>query len=540
MADKSSKADLNIYLAKPEVKNTDDIVKNHIALKSFNLEISGITPCILFFKNTYSNPPRWARFFAPNVAATEFGQNSSTGALLYAKVGEAIFILTFGQGHHLVDSANIEMNFGLKAALNLLDVTSLRSIDKSSFEQYPTQTREQTGIATELQYFGVNIERDLLRAITGKPNDEKYGSRISGMDALKLSIEVKLKDLADLLKRVLAAYNDNAYKKGAFAWVDHISEVKDKAHHKMLDDELLNRINSGYFDRIWLSVPEIIDWNRVVGFKYSSGTSSPRYYDIRISDFLETFKGMSPDALDLRLRKIYCVDSEDLVVYERPAYRFVYAEVNYQSDVYVLNNGKWYKISSSFAEHVNSFFASVPKYAKLLPVYDDETEGSYNERVAKCDADSFALLDKKNISVTGAAAPVEPCDLFRDGNEFIHVKRYGGSSVLSHLFNQGLVSGELFQMDSEFRKLLNSKLPAKFKLSNPNNRPKINDYHVVFAIISESDEKDLSIPFFSKISLRHVMTRLQAIGFVVTVAKIFVDETKKKIKRYAPNRRGRK
>jgi uncharacterized protein (TIGR04141 family) len=280
VADKSSKADLNIYLAKPEVQNAADIVKNLIALKSFDLAISGISPCTLFVKNTYSNSPRWARFFAPTVAANEFGRNSSTGALLYAKVGKAIFILTFGQGHHLVDSAKVEMNFGLKAALNLLDVASIRSIDKSSFEQHPTQTREQTGVATELQYFGLNIERDLLRAIPGKPNDGKYGKRISGMDALKLSVEVEFKDLADLLKRVLTAHNDNAYKKGVFAWLDHIGEVKDKALHEILDVEILNRITSANFERVWLSVPEIIDWDRVVGFKYSSAASSPRYYDI--------------------------------------------------------------------------------------------------------------------------------------------------------------------------------------------------------------------------------------------------------------------
>jgi uncharacterized protein (TIGR04141 family) len=537
MVDKSSKADFNIYLAKPEVKNASDIVKNLSALKSFDLEISGISPCTLFIKNTYSNSPRWAKFFIPNVTATEFGRNSSTGALLYANVGEAIFILTFGQGHHLVDSANIEINFGLKTALNLLDAKSIRSIDKSSFEQHPTQTREQTGVATELQYFGLNIERDLLRAITGKPNDEKYGMRISGMDALKLSVEVKLEDLAHLLEHVLEAYNANAYKKGAFAWVDHIGEVKDKTLHEILDVELLNRINSGNFKRIWLSVPEIIDWDRVVGFKYASAVSSPRHFDISIPDFLETFKGKTLDAQNLRHRKILCVDSEDIVVYERPAYRFIYAEINFQSDVYVLNNGKWYKVNFKFAEQVNNFFTRVTKYAKSLPIYNDETEGDYNKRVARSDPDSFILLDKKNIHVTGAAAPVEPCDLLRNGNEFIHVKRYGGSSVLSHLFNQGLVSGELFQMEPEFRKLLNSKLPAKFKIANSDKRPNINDYHVVFAIISESDEKDLSVPFFSKISLRHVMTRLQAIGFIVTVAKISVEEMKKKTKKYAPQKR---
>lgn len=526
------KADLNIYLAKPEVNNASDILKNLGSLKSFELEISGISLCTLFVKKSYSNTPRWVKFFGSMVAPDEFGQNASTGAVLFAVIENEIFILTFGQGHHVVDSANIEMNFGLKVALNLMESSSIRSIDKSSFEQYPTQTREQTGIATDVQYFGINIERDLLRALTGKPKDEKYGTRISGMDALKLSIEVELKDLADILKRVSSAHKDNTYKNGAFAWVDHIAEVKEKTLQENLTTEIVNRINSGDSERVWLSVPEIIDWNRVVGFKYSSAASAPRHYDIRIIDLLETLKGKPLDLNSLLKRNIYCVDSDDIVVYEKPVYRFIYAEIQFQSDIYVLNNGKWYKVSSSYAEQINNFYASVPKYTKSLPDYNDETEGDYNERIAKNDPNSFVLLDKKNIRISGASSPVEPCDLYRTGNEFIHVKRYGGSSVLSHLFNQGLTSGEQFQMEPEFRKLLNDKLPDNFKIKNPDNWPNRNEYHVVFAVISESEEENLSIPFFSKISLRHVITRLQTIGFSVTVAKISVNEVKKKTKKY--------
>ena len=528
MPDKPSKADLNIYLAKSEVQNSADIIKSLSDLKEIPLNVSGISPCTLYIKKNFSKSPRWANFFAPVVPTKEFGFNSSTGAVLYAKVGKEIFILTFGQGHHMVDSEKTEMNFGLMASLNLLDTKNIRSIDKSSFEQHPTQTREQTGLATELQYFGVNIENDLLRAITGKPKDEIFGKRISGKDASKLSVEIELKGLPDLLKSLKKAFKDTSYKKGPFAWIDHIGEVKEKALHNFLDDKIIERVNSGNFDRVWLSVPEIIDWDQVVGFKYSHSASAPRYFDIRLSDFVKPFNGMNLNIQNLKNRRILCVDSSDFPVYEKSVYRFVYAEVNYQSNQYVLNNGKWYKISSSFAEQVNKFFAQVPPYKKSLPEFNDNTEGDYNERVAKNDSKSFVLMDNNLIKVPEAASPVEPCDLFRNGNEFIHVKRYGGSSVLSHLFNQGLVSGELFQMDPEFRKILNSKLPSKFKLKDPKGTPKTKDYHVVFAIISESDDKDLSIPFFSKISLRHVFNRLKAIGFDVTVAKISVEEMKKK------------
>jgi len=56
---------------------------------------------------------------------------------------------------------------------------------------------------------------------------------------------------------------------------------------------------------------------------------------------------------------------------------------------------------------------------------------------------------------------------------------------------------------------------------------------VIFAIVSESDEENVSIPFFSRISLKHAIARLQAIGFVVSIAKISVDATKKITKKYA-------
>jgi len=53
---------------------------------------------------------------------------------------------------------------------------------------------------------------------------------------------------------------------------------------------------------------------------------------------------------------------------------------------------------------------------------------------------------------------VEFCDLFGLNKEIVHIKRYTGSSELSHLFQQGVVSAELFLHEPEFRKLVNDKL----------------------------------------------------------------------------------
>jgi uncharacterized protein (TIGR04141 family) len=117
----------------------------------------------------------------------------------------------------------------------------------------------------------------------------------------------------------------------------------------------------------------------------------------------------------------------------------------------------------------------------------------------------------------------------------IHVKRYGGSGVLSHLFNQGLVSGELFQREIQYRKKFNEKLPSSLMIDSIERRPNRGEYTIVYAVISEQGE-GLDIPFFSKISMKHAVNRLEAFGFNVRLAKIPVSEIRKKTKICPPRK----
>lgn len=527
------KTDFSVYLAKEGIDDPVQPVKQPESLKRFDLELTHDCHAVLFVRHATKNPPRWSPFFQGFVDLAEFGQNSSTGAVLSLPVGERIVLVTFGQGWHCVDSMYIESNFGLKVALNALDPKSIRSIDRSSLEAQPRQLREQSGRATEIQYFGIDIERDLLRAVTGTPKADGLGSRISGMDAVRLSLEVDLVALPETLENILVAYRSDEYKSGPFSWIDHIGQIRDRALCAELDHNLLAKLNAKEFDAIWLNVPEIIDWNRVAGFRYSMSRRAPRVYDIRIPEFLEFLNKDEITLTDLTRRKIACVDSEDLPVLERPAYQFVYAELATDDGIYLLNNGKWYRVQDDYVATVNASFAAISPYDGKLPEYADETEGDYNKRVAAANADEFVLLDTDLVYLPGAASPVEACDLYRKNREFIHVKRYGGSSVLSHLFNQGLVSGELFQMDNRYRELVDEKLPVDQKIDNTSKRPGPHEYRIVYAVISESDDP-LVIPFFSKISLKHCMSRLEAMGFDVMLAKVSVAEKTKRLKKYAP------
>ena len=101
----------------------------------------------------------------------------------------------------------------------------------------------------------------------------------------------------------------------------------------------------------------------------------------------------------------------------------------------------------------------------------------------------------------------------------IHVKKYGGSSVLSHLYQQGVVSGELFISSNRFRNEVNSRLSDDYKLDNVDNRPNTAEYEICYAIMRDVPG-DLHIPFFSKVVMKNAVKRLQAFGYKVTKKKI--------------------
>lgn len=136
-----------------------------------------------------------------------------------------------------------------------------------------------------------------------------------------------------------------------------------------------------------------------------------------------------------------------------------------------------------------------------------EHENEYNERVAS-KLSGTCCMDRKNITFGDTHGQIEFCDLLTDDKKIIHVKRYGASRVLSHLFSQGLVSGDLFLSDPDFRNKVRAILPASHKTIVPISNPDPTDYTIVYAVISRSNRL-IDIPFFSKVNLRNVMKRLK-------------------------------
>ena len=178
-------------------------------------------------------------------------------------------------------------------------------------------------------------------------------------------------------------------------------------------------------------------------------------------------------------------------------------------------------MTRDFVAEVNSAYHRIPTYSGALPEYNDDSETSYNKRVAESDPDQFALMDCKTVSYGGSRGGIEFCDLYTRQGDLIHVKRYGNSSVLSHLFSQGLISGELCQTVPGFRQSVNKELPVDFRLPDPNIRPTQGQYQIVFAVVSDVPG-DLTLPFFSRLNMKHAVRRLGGYGFKCRKGQLLV------------------
>ena len=522
---------LSIFLIKKDL-DEEDFISNYNSLDQYTIKDNQKIIGDLFIKKPKFNSPSWTKFFSEYLDRSVFGKTSALSALLIVKTSGRVFAIPFGQGgRFLLEAECYEERFGLLVTLNSIGENKIRSIDKKTFDALATHTSVQTSQDASPQDFGLDIEKDLVSGVTGSPEDISLGNRLSGMDSLHVSLKISIEELSKTLSSYYKQYRSKNYQKN-FKWIDQITEIKSTPLIEELNKILIGEINANNFERCWMAAPLIINWHMVDGFRYGFRKKNPKHYDIHLSEFLsELFFEQEITLKQLLGKKIYCIGDDDQIMHEWTAFKCIYCELDYNNNSYLLSSGKWYKVTKDFVNEVNEYFKQIPTYERTLPNYKDANETKYNIRVSK-ESEDLALMDRDFISFGGGYNKLEFCDLYSAQKDIIHVKRYGGAGNFSHLFSQGTVSGELFGLEPKFRDLVNQKLPSTHKINNCSTRPARDEYRIIFAIISDADESELTIPFFSRLNLRTATRRLTGYGYRVAKTKISVDKTISKLQRH--------
>jgi uncharacterized protein (TIGR04141 family) len=511
---------LTIYLIKPGNARAECLSKTR-KMTEHSFTLSDATEGSVFTDSIPPHEPKWVGLLAAVVPSFPILQTSNASAVLFLGSGNRLFALTFGYGRSLLIPGSWDEDFGLKVTLNAVDSQRLKTVDRATLDAIGQHSRIQASREAGIGEFGLDLEQDFLRAVTGVPMDQTLGKQLTGKDALNVKLPITIEKLPALLGRYLVESENTAYK-NIFPWMDQIHEVISPTKISELDEAMLDRIKAEDFTKgLWLSIPEIIDWSAVDTFKYRDAHSAPAFTDVHFRDFLDDIGGSQNVSLETlkKRRHIYAVSQQtDEVYHSWTVYRCLYCEIDQGLETYLLNNGKWYRLGADFRERINKQFELVPRCALVLPDFSDKSETEYNARVVAQYPEQFALLDRKEIKCGRQYDKVEFCDLFSKDKRIVHVKRYAGASApLSHMFSQAVVSGSLLRRDSDFRQQVSGYLTPEFKALI--HEPSAGEYEIVLAIVSTS-KKDLTIPFFSRVNLNNAWIRLQDLGYKVSLAKI--------------------
>lgn len=485
--------------------------------------------------------PKWARFLELSEDEKKRVFNHTAFALVFVQASGRWFAVSFGMGHVKLDPATFEQDFGLRVVLNAVDPKQLKSADVRTPDENTLSRRTQTSRGSDQTAFAIDIERDLVRGLAGTPKDAAFGSYVAGTDGLTLNRKLEVDGLVQACADAFAIYQKTDYKTD-FAWIDQIRHIRDQALIDKLDAKLIEAmakaVVDGETEGIHLAFPVIYDPEKSSLIRYKGFRSWQLYADLDLPGYLDALKERDKAGYtdeDLRNHTVHEVDDDGRDCGGKWKLRdCIIFESDLDGSTYVLSGGRWYQIDQDLAKEVQEFFNKTPKI-DLPKAEADETEETYNKRVAGLDADMICL-DRRLIKPTGWSTTMEACDFLGRDRQLIHIKDKTSSSRLSHLFNQGTVSARVLAIDPPSRDSVRAKVvvvqgetgQAGYEDILPKSDEDFtrSDFTVVYGVIVASEQPKL--PFFSLVSFRQAARELHALGYKYAFAWIEKPKTASK------------
>jgi uncharacterized protein (TIGR04141 family) len=493
----------------------------------------------LFWRVTPPSLPAWTPFVMSGFPTVAFSPTYGLAAMLVIRLLDegSHFALGFGAGgRFLLERGAWRRLYGVRVVLNILygdeeTAPAGRVVALQRKRRGPTtfRSREQATRAVAFDEFNVDRLRDVLDGITGRPTDvDRWGSRVTGSDALLFTTDRAFGELGAICREVDALYTKEDYRLH-FSWLDDMQPVVEPSELADLRQAVLAAIKGGD-ERLDLGPPEVVDWEQVESFRFHSDRRRKvTHPDLRLSEYVASLKPEQVTTLtyeQLRRWEIDALDGDGAVRHAWSVWECLSGELSIDEDIFILDEGEFFRVSQSFLGQLDAYVDGLNATMPLLPPrpITAKREDAYNEFAAQ--QLGAVLLDKKTVVTSAHTSPVEICDvLLPDAHVLVHVKRHLGSRDLSHLFSQGFVSAQLLQESPEFRRAANSRIADVTSAASKyfsEAAITTSDYTVMYGIAASWRGRGLSeaLPFFSRVNLRRTAADLMNRGFGVTVERI--------------------
>lgn len=481
----------------------------------------------VYLQAEHETVPKWLKFFEPHLELAEPDRlrNVHNSLLLLLRVRDHVFAISQGYGFTAIDRDKLEQGFGLRTTLNAIDPDKIKCCDVRNIDLVTRQKRTLLNHESQLVDFDIDLDQDLIRFVSGQPQNKDVGRLMQGSDSLSWSGEVEFLQLASKCEELLSLYERDTYKE-SFPFIDHLREVRDPELLSALYAKLQEAIDRRESGKLMLAYPELIRWDLVDSFRIYQGGTSTQVGEMHINSVYGFSDEHGIDPIDPEKIKIVPLDDDGNAIGPvQTLADYIVFEAQYQGQTNVLTLKQWYRVSDDYLADVDEAIRAIPAPDGLnLPdIQEGEREDCYNQRCAEADPD-LALLDKRNIMIQGYGR-IEACDLLSRSAQFIHVKRQAASATLSHLFAQGSVSFRLLANHSDYRTQILSRVADRgwdmpFSASDINQR---GNLCCVYVVTTQAPGHIADcIPFFSKVNLRTHKEIIEAMGFRVAACTVRV------------------
>jgi uncharacterized protein (TIGR04141 family) len=478
------------------------------------------------------HPPRWLGELRQHFQIDGQITTSSAAAVLLFWSAGRLFASPFAHGWMYLDEHRFEGDFGIRAAINALDDTKLKRLERANLGD-ALRAVALSPFQRGLTSFGLDDALDLIRKISGRTRDDANANSMTGSRSLRVTGEFGIADLPELAADALDYFSSDDYRQTQFAILDSVMPVADRELCDELDELAAAAIRNGE-ERFELGLPIGFD-DQAVSYRFRGPALRGGHPDLLLRHYIQAMGERLPEltAEILRNHRIVAEFEEETKPNAQwPVRSALIGSLIYDNERFAINEGEWYRIEQAFKESIENAFVDLIEQWPAPPeplrkIYDEhgngkyEAEADFNARFAA--ANGFVLLDRALIRVPGVdRSEFESCDVLDIADKrFLHIKKSSRrSSVLSHFFKQGANSGRHFSMFASswvaLRELIEERTgaPAAAQLDAVRNddRP----WKIEF-IIADTPRADgaFNIPFFSKVSLRDEVRMLRAMQYDV-------------------------
>lgn len=446
--------------------------------------------------------------------------SQSPAGLLIVRRGPNTFVLSFGHAWQKLENRWLQIDFGLRVALNTIPRDKLIGVRAEQVFAKWHIASERAPRASFVDEFGVEFERDLVGSLEGLSSHKILGKTVRGGTSLR--VQVPFTKLGQVLDKAAALFRSTHYKKG-WPEVGNVSPVTDPALITTLDAHLDAHLTAEQVaQKVVLFTPaerREADSQLAESYVYGRMSKNPAIRPfLRIEGWLTHLQehGQAPSVEIAKNTRVHLLDEHKEAFTTYSVYDCFGYELTYGGIPYVLSSGTWHQVVPEFLTRVNGYVNDIDKPPIALPAWNGaEHEGEYNTRCG--DLPGFLHFDTADVLFGGGSSRFEFCDFLHQKSRSLFFAKVGArSSGMSHLVEQVRRTAELlFNVDGSYR----AELAKVFKKYHPHTdrnwlkaRPNNADWNLCLVSLGRPAK---TLPFFAKCALYRLHKGLTERGHLV-------------------------